>query len=162
MRIAVLSDTHNDMRNTMRALELIRRQSLGSIVHCGDITSLETLSLFADFDAYFVAGNMDREYADLSARAEALFGKGHFAAFLEHSFDGIAVAACHGHDADFSRLVDGGRFAWFFRGHTHRRLYQQANCTRVLNPGALGGLRRETCSFAVVDLETGGLQFVEL
>ncbi|MCF8024533.1 MAG: metallophosphoesterase family protein, partial [Desulfobacteraceae bacterium] len=37
MKIAVLSDTHDNIRNVRKALELIAGQHVEAIIHCGDV-----------------------------------------------------------------------------------------------------------------------------
>ena len=41
-------------------------------------------------------------------------------------------------------------------------LFDYAYHTRVVNPGALGGTRRQSRSFCLLDLSTGEIEFVEL
>ena len=47
-------------------------------------------------------------------------------------------------------------------GHTHRRRDQTIGRTRVINPGALGGVRWQRRSFCILDLATGEARFVKL
>lgn len=49
-----------------------------------------------------------------------------------------------------------------FHGHTHRRHDGRVGATRVINPGALDGLRYEKRSFAILDLANDYLRIVEI
>jgi tetratricopeptide (TPR) repeat protein len=60
MRIGILSDTHDHIENTRQALEILRREGVERLFHCGDVTSPEVVALFEGWDVLFVRGNMDR------------------------------------------------------------------------------------------------------
>jgi len=59
-------------------------------------------------------------------------------------------------------LVNSGEYAYVFHGHTHYRADWWAASTRVINPGALGGTKRESRSICIIDLESGEAQFIEV
>ena len=43
MRIGVVSDTHNQLRNVERIVELFNAAGVSRVVHTGDITQAKTL-----------------------------------------------------------------------------------------------------------------------
>jgi predicted phosphodiesterase len=43
MRIGVVSDTHNNLRNVTRIVELLNEAGVERVVHTGDITQAKTL-----------------------------------------------------------------------------------------------------------------------
>lgn len=45
MQIGLLSDTHNSHDNTRAALDVFRARGVTRLIHCGDVTSPETLLL---------------------------------------------------------------------------------------------------------------------
>jgi len=45
-------------------------------------------------------------------------------------------------------------------GHSHLHRDERLGATRVINPGALGGLRREPRSVAVLDVAADLLRFI--
>ena len=51
---------------------------------------------------------------------------------------------------------------YVFHGHTHRRRDERVGPTRIINPGALGGIRHEARSICVLDLATDQLEVVDL
>ncbi len=165
MEIAVLSDTHNNLKGAEGALNIVRKKGLKTIIHCGDITGPETVALFKDFDAYFALGNMDGDYNALSNAVKPMFGEGKIAPFLEIELDGVRLAACHGHTRTLDRLIESEKYDFVFHGHTHRRRDETvagaSSTTRIVNPGALGGLKAQPRSFCIVNLETRAVQFIE-
>jgi hypothetical protein len=57
-------------------------------------------------------------------------------------------------------LISDGEHAYVFHGHTHRRNDRRVGPTRVINPGALGGMRWQQRSFCILDLATDEVDFV--
>lgn len=162
MKIAVVSDTHNSRDPLKAALDIAREAGAGLVIHCGDIKTGAMFDLFEGFEPYFVLGNADREPEDLIARATERFGEGHIGRTLDLDLAGRRVAVVHG-DTDELRLrVHSGDFDYVLHGHTHRRKDERVGSTRIINPGALGGLKREPRSFCMIDLETDGVDFVEI
>lgn len=162
MKLGILSDTHNDTANTRRALELLRERGAERLIHCGDLTTPEIVELFDSWQVDIVTGNMDRAHRMLENAAFGL-GTATFGDTFTAEIDGVRVAATHGHyEGLLDELIRSGLYAYVFHGHTHRRRDEQIGETRVINPGALGGTRRQSRSFAVLDTSSGQLEFVEL
>jgi putative phosphoesterase len=63
MRIGVVSDTHNNLRNVRRIVELFNAARVERVIHTGDITQAKTLEIFAHLDAplFGVYGNNDQD-----------------------------------------------------------------------------------------------------
>lgn len=162
MKIGVMSDTHNNERNTQQALDIMRTSGAERLIHCGDITSPNIVELFEGWQVDFVLGNVDRE---LEALRRAVGELAH--ASIGHQFrdeiDGVRLAATHGHDLQLlSQLIRSGNNNYVFHGHSHQRRDELISGTRVVNPGALGGKRSETRSVCVVDLTNGEVEFITL
>jgi putative phosphoesterase len=160
MRIGIMSDTHDNVDTTRRALDHLRASGIEQIIHCGDITSPEIVAMFAGWMVAFVWGNMDQSRPALRRAVEDLNG-----ATIDDQFvgeiEGVQLAACHGDDPiQLDSLITCGLYDYVFYGHTHRRHDETVGETRVINPGALGGTRRETRSLCVIDLPSGAVDFV--
>ena len=67
MKIGVLSDTHDRHDMVAAALKLLREHDPEVILHCGDITSCETVGLFEGDPVRFVFGNCDGDHRYLGA-----------------------------------------------------------------------------------------------
>ncbi|MCY3820313.1 MAG: YfcE family phosphodiesterase [Gammaproteobacteria bacterium] len=74
MRIGVVSDTHNNLKNCRRIARLFNETGVDAVVHTGDITQAKTLAVFAALDAplYGVYGNNDQERDALDSAAREL------------------------------------------------------------------------------------------
>ena len=65
MKIGILSDTHNHLRETRRALDLLVKQGARHLVHCGDageevVDLLAAVCLEHGIRAHVAIGNCDR------------------------------------------------------------------------------------------------------
>lgn len=163
MQIGLLSDTHNSTGNTRAALDAFRARGITRLIHCGDVTSPETLLLFAGWDATFVLGNMDRGAGEL-ADAARMIGLAPPQRTRELEFDGVWIGVTHGDDANLLyNLMFSGRFTFVCHGHTHERRNElrRAYRVRLVNPGALGGNCPQSRSIALLDTETERIEFIE-
>lgn len=162
MKIGVISDTHDNLGNLEAALETMRAEGVTKILHCGDLCGPDIIRALAGFDVWIAQGNMDR-HIGLAHAAEETFGRGRLAWLHQFTLDGYLVAMIHGDNEELlGNLITSGQYAHVFCGHTHRRRDQTVGRTRVINPGALGGLRRQSRSFCILDLATGEFRFIEL
>ncbi len=70
----------------------------------------------------------------------------------------MKIAATHGHlEGVVENLVESREYAYVFTGHSHRRKDEMIRATRLINPGALGGMHVEKRSFVILDLTSGKL-----
>jgi putative phosphoesterase len=163
MKIGILSDTHNDVQATQRAVEILRGRGIHILFHCGDVTSADVLPHLKGFEVYVVRGNMDRHHLK-SLRGQAAsqegvhwLGKGDVV-----EVGGKRVAITHGDlKTVYDKLLEEAP-DYLLQGHTHRRRDERVGGTRVINPGALGGVQYESRSLCVLDLDTDDLDVIVL
>ena len=51
MRIGIVSDTHNNLKNVRKIVELFNDHAVDRVIHTGDISQAKTLHVFADLNA---------------------------------------------------------------------------------------------------------------
>src|SRR3954471_22782613 len=73
MRIGILSDTHDQVARTARAVALLIAEGAEALFHCGDLTGPGVVSACGRLPSYFVLGNNDFE-EDLLRREMARVG----------------------------------------------------------------------------------------
>ncbi len=158
MKIAILSDTHNNGFGIQDALDKLAAMNIFDIIHCGDMTRGETAELFKNFCIHHVWGNGDLDTLSLQfAIQECKAGSSTGEVFTD-IVDGKHIAALHGHNiALLTALTDNGRYDYIFHGHTHRTRDDTYGKTRIINPGAIGGAYRSARSFCVLDFISGDL-----
>lgn len=162
MRIALVSDTHNDQNRIKLALARLRQERITVILHAGDITSARTLGLFKGFDLWIARGNMDHDPA-LIPTSHKLFGPERLKAVHKLEFGQHKFALIHNGESVAAReLIRSHDCDYVVHGHSHHPRDEIVAGTRVVNPGALGNTRwrRPTC--VILDVATGDLSWVEL
>lgn len=163
MILGILSDTHDNMANTRRALAVFERHRVEFTIHCGDITIPEVVELFDGWPTAFVFGNLDAAETHLMDAVRQLKEP----ASIGHRYIGIiggaSVAAYHGNDDEYlGTLIEGGQYDYVFCGHTHLRRDEKIGRTWVINPGALGGRKKQTRSVCLLTLPDGIARFIEI
>ncbi len=159
MLIAVVSDTHGRVADTVEAIREIERREPAIVLHCGDIGSAAIVPMFAGRETRFVFGNVDDPSLLRYAIREAeLICDNDFGELL---VDGVSVAFLHGHDeARLHATIHSGEYALVCHGHTHRQRWELVGDTRVLNPGAV--FRATPHSMAFVSVPALDVEFVTL
>ena len=161
MRIGLISDTHNHLQHVSRAAARFRAEGIQTVLHAGDITGSSVLQLLQGFDVWIAWGNMDRD-AHLAVAA-AVFGPGRFDNLHMLSFEGRRLALLHGDNLpQLEELIRCGDYDYVIHGHTHRVRDERIRSTRVINPGALGGVGLPPKTFAILNVATGDLQVLEV
>src|SRR4051794_6847804 len=59
VRLGILSDTHNELERTHRAVQRLRAEGAEALIHCGDLSSPAIVALLAGLPSWFVLGNHD-------------------------------------------------------------------------------------------------------
>jgi putative phosphoesterase len=163
MKIGVLSDTHDNLDNLLTVLEILRQRGIETVIHCGDLTDFTMISHFSGFRLIYLIGNMDVATGTIRKRVEQMREDNFAGLVYQGKLDGRMVAATHSHlEGKVMELVQEKRFDWIFHGHTHEKRDETVRETRIVNPGALGGLVRGPRSFCIVDLTAGEVEFIEL
>jgi putative phosphoesterase len=163
MRIGILSDSHNNINNLGAALRLLDREGIQTVICCGDLVDAGCVPLFAGLELHLVEGNMEPDPAALSQAVQHLGNGGTFGLEYDATLQGKRLLALHGHLDDRLRdALHSGLYDYVFHGHTHRRRDERIGATRVINPGALGGIRHESRSIAILDLARDDLRVIEI
>lgn len=163
MKIAIVSDIHDNIWNLERALELIGEQSCERLFFLGDFCAPFTLAQLADgfsgpIDVVF--GNNDGDTFLISKVASGykhVTLHGHMA---QLDLDGHFVALNHYPDLS-RRLAESGAYHAVFSGHDHKKYVEKLGNTLWANPGEVMGRFGEP-SFGVYDTERGSFEHVPL
>lgn len=163
MRIGIISDTHNRTQALSLALEVLRREGIDTLFHCGDVTTLETARLMAGFTVHYVFGNGDSDAHEIRQMLQDSNIDSTGGLVFSGELNGVKIATTHGHLAGkVQALVRSGEYDYVFHGHTHIQKDEWRGRTRIINPGALGGLRNDGRNLCILDLQTGIADFPTL
>ena len=176
MKIGIISDTHNNIRNLEKAIDYFNQKKMALVIHCGDWTSPETLKVLKDLEVPLkgVMGNCDTLpdvylYKMLKEWNDYHFNVELFEEMLETEVDNKKIAATHGDNEELLRkLINSGRYDLVLSGHLHKALIKKEGKTLTVNPGSLAGyegreIRREiNPTFAVYDTEKGVAEILKI
>ena len=159
MKIGVISDTHDNIETTLKAISFFEREEVDAVIHCGDMVSPFTAKLFeAGFDFYAVRGNNDGEW-DLK-QTVSNFGE-FFNNVAEIEFDDHFIAVYHGtEESVVDGLVKSGNYNYVLRGHTHQKKLREVDGTMEINPGGIKlPSQEEEFHIVILNLETEDIEF---
>lgn len=151
MKIGVVSDTHNNLKNCRRIVELFNAAGVEQVVHTGDITQAKTLDVLGMLDMPLcgVFGNNDEERQSLN---EAVL-RNNFS-FVEPPLPlelaGRRLVVVH--DPLELEQVSLNEFDVVLHGHTHRQLIDYSDGRLTFNPGECAGHMQGLNAIGVLDL----------
>jgi uncharacterized protein len=161
MKIGVVSDSHNNLTKLQAALAIFRQERVGTLIHCGDLTTPETAAALGEFRVLHTLGNGDSAAGEIRRVLAGMNPLNTSGLVFTGDLDGIPIAITHGHlPGKVDELLKSGLYRYIFCGHSHRRHDQAIGNTRLINPGALGGLRVEDRSACILTLETETCVFI--
>ncbi len=157
MKIGILSDTHDEVARTARAVASLIDAGAEALVHCGDITGPEVVAKCSGLPGYYVFGNNDFDEQELRAAMAGVGG-----VCLERGgiieVEGRRIAVTHGDSDREARRLLRLDPEFFLYGHSHLAGEVRRDGVRWINPGALHRATRHTV--AVLDLADGSLEFL--
>ena len=157
-RIGIISDTHENIRLIIRAVDILKSQNLDLVIHCGDIISPPVLERFVGLPIRFVFGNNDGERSGLKKKCLEL-GFGEIDDILEFTHSQKSFHVYHGtNPTRLDKAISSQVFDYVLHGHTHVIRNEVIGKTRVLNPGALFGV--EEATVAVLDPGSGEFEII--
>lgn len=163
MKIGILSDTHNNIRNLRVALDVFREEGIDTIIHCGDLTGIEIAQAMEGFRVICVLGNGDIASGEIRAAILSQHPESYVGMNYTGRIGGMRIAATHGHlPGRVEELVRSGEYDYVFKGHSHQLEDERFGFTHLINPGALGGLHREDRQVCIVDLDAANVRFIRI
>ena len=159
MKIGILSDTHDQVGRTSRAVAALVGAGAEALVHCGDLTVPEVVLECGGLPSYFVFGNNDFDREGL-LRAMDLVGGRSLGRGGEFGLEGRRIAVTHGDSSVEIRRLLAADPDYLLFGHSHRAADERRGATRWINPGAL--YRANLWTVAVLDLRADLLEFLTI
>ncbi len=159
MKVAIVSDSHDNLPNIYKAIDIIKKEGITDIIHCGDVCAPAALKEMAEKfngNIHLAYGNVDGDKEGMEAVAIEhknikLYGeKG------EIEPGGKKIAFNHYPDIG-KQLAATGKYDIVFYGHTHKPWDEMVGNTRLVNPGTLAGMFNKA-TFAIYDTATGNLE----
>ena len=156
MRIGVVSDTHNNLKNVKRIVELFNEAQVDRVIHTGDITQIKTIDLLKDLDAplYGVYGNNDLGELHLLEHRIRHYGLHFVHPPLTLNWAGRQIIVVH--DPLELQAVNIGGADVILHGHTHLKTvdfeYFERGSRLTFNPGECAGMIQGSNAIGILDL----------
>lgn len=163
MKIAIISDIHDNLANLEKCLDWCRANRVAMIICCGDVANSDSIDYLARHFSgriNLVMGNADNYDEDILIAYSNIRYHDRKGGKLEIA--GKHVGFCH-EPYHIKRLLHQAKFDLIFYGHTHKPWESVENGVRLYNPGTLGGVFYKA-SFAVweTDKDEVELKILEL
>jgi hypothetical protein len=140
MRIAIISDIHDNLWNLAVAINAV--QDAGVLLCCGDLCSPFVIDELAKFpkDVHIVFGNNDADLFRITAKASKKANFHLHGELFEGSFDKVRFAVNH-FDYLARPMSKSGDYDVVCFGHNHEfEISRAADCLRI-NPGPIMGAK---------------------
>ncbi|MEA2036302.1 MAG: metallophosphoesterase [Nanoarchaeota archaeon] len=158
--IGIISDTHDNVNNVLKAIKIFENNNVDFIVHCGDVVSPLTMKHFNGIHTKLVKGNCDGEVDGLKKTMEDIKGE-YLGEVGKLNILGKKIIIYHGEKKDkLQDFIDGQEFDFILTGHTHESRDEKKDKTRIINPGAhyYGGENK----VVLLDVEKDKVEFIEV
>lgn len=149
MKIAVISDLHDNISNLEKCLRWCSENEIESLLCCGDIANDDTVAYLTEGfpkPIYMVRGNMDYFDTQKLDKYKNLIYCGRIGRI---ELGGQWIGLCH-EPFLFDQVIAEGNCSIVFYGHTHKPWEEDKNGVRFANPGTLAGMF-QMATFAVYD-----------
>tara|TARA_B100001287_G_C22603104_1_gene491410 strand:+ start:414 stop:905 length:492 start_codon:yes stop_codon:yes gene_type:complete len=153
MKIGVVSDTHNNLKNIGIIINLFNDEKVPFVIHTGDIANSESLEQFSKLNSELIGvyGNNDRSESGL----EKVVQKNKFQ-FQEPprrlTLVNREIAIFHEPDNIEQFLSENKKTKVVLYGHTHRYENITKNGVLYFNPGESTGMQKGSNAIGILDL----------
>lgn len=164
MKIAIVSDSHDNLPNIEKAVAYINKQKINLMIHCGDVCAPiilgEFAKLFKGKELHVVKGNVDGDIEGFKSWAKKYPKIKYHGETGKLEIDKLKIVFCHDPFVA-KKMAASQRYDFVFHGHTHKPWQEQVGKTTIINPGTLAGLFNKA-TFAIFDTETRKAQLILL
>lgn len=159
MKIAVMSDSHDNIWKLRKALDIIKTRQCEKIIHCGDFVAPFMFKEIekAGIAAHCVFGNNDGDRYLLTRIAAESSGLITLNPIIgEITTDEFKIGFTHEWPVA-QGLAATGKYQMVCFGHSHQYELKNLSGTILLNPGDIMGKDGDP-GFCIVDTATQGIQ----
>lgn len=156
MKIAIISDIHDNLINLEKCLRWCRENNIEELICCGDVTNCETLEFLSRNFAgkiHLVKGNMEIYNEKEVERYDNIKYYGRIGYF---NINDKNIGFCH-EPFLIRKVLEQGECDIIFYGHTHAPWIEKQDGITTVNPGTLGAVFQKA-TFAAWDSESGELE----
>ena len=140
--VGVMSDTHDNIEQTKKAVARFNRDSVEHVLHAGDFISPFMIDTLKELEVPLtgVFGNNDGDRALLERKSATIPGLKITGTFVRLELGGMRIGLLHGNDRDLLETISGcGSLDLLVYGHTHRHEVRRQGSLLIVNPGRCMG-----------------------
>ena len=142
-KIAIFSDSHDQVWHLTRALEQARDAGASALLHCGDMNAPFIVGLLArhfEGPIHIIFGNNEGDGRLIQTQAARFDHVTHHGPYAELDLFGRKIAMIHFPEPAL-RIAQSGAFDLVCYGHDHTRHRQRIGSTLLVNPGEILGFK---------------------
>ena len=165
MLIGVMSDTHDNIAQTKKAVARFNREGVERVLHAGDFVSPFMVDILKDLSAPLtgVFGNNDGDRPLLEQKSAALPNLTIAGNFARIEAGGLKIGLLHGNDRVLVEVLAGcGSLDLLVYGHTHTAEVRKKGSLLVVNPGEVYGHLTGKSTIALVNTAARSAEILEL
>lgn len=163
MKIAVISDIHENLNNMLRALDLIRDHRAEKILCLGDLINPGIAKELAHcgIPVFSIWGNNDGDKVTITKIALQPDSE---LEMSDKTYAAVEIDERHIFMTHYPDLVKpaslSGMYDVVFYGHDHDRSEAQIGECLIINPGELSAQKTRSATFVIYDTEKNKAEFI--
>ena len=161
IKISLLSDSHDNIKNLQKSVQIANKEKCTHIFHLGDIVSPMTAGVLKGFkgDLTGIFGNCDGDKLQLHKVFNKLGGR------IENPPLKIVLnkklfILMH-EPWLIEEVIKSGEADFIFYGHTHEDYFRREGKTVIINPGEVSGIKNDP-TFYILDINKEHFEKIEL
>ncbi len=165
MKIAIISDIHENFHNLILALQEMEKHNIQQIICLGDLMNSGIAKILAtqSIPVFMIWGNNDGEKVEISLASKmansVLTISTKTYDFLKFGDKKIFIA----HYEDLAHpMAKSGEYDAIFYGHTHIRTIEKVKNCWVVNPGEIAAAKTKKATFAIYDTHENSIDMIDL
>jgi len=165
MKIAVISDIHENFHNLILALQNLEQQGCAYILCLGDLMNRGIASVLANqkLPVFMIWGNNDGEKIEIM---DVVHGEGSQLSVSLTVYDFITLDGKNIFLSHYENLAKpmalSGQYDAVFFGHTHISSYDKINDCHICNPGELAAAKTGHATYAIYDTASDQVDLITL
>ncbi len=166
MKVAIISDVHDNAHNLVLALEKINSyKDIEKIIFLGDFAgaAISGLLCSSPIPVFAIWGNNDGDkclITKFSCKQGSSLELG-FETYDKLEIDGRKLFLTH-YPFLARSMCKSGEFDAVFYGHNHLKNKEKVGDCLLLNPGEIGAYKTGKATFAIYDTKTNDAQIIEV
>ncbi len=163
MKVAVFSDSHDNIPGLERALQDANAAGAEILLHCGDLVApfiMDRLGKYFAGPIHIIFGNNDADLRLLQVTASGYPQITLHGIYAEVEADGRTIAMIH-YPEPALRIAQSGQFDLVCYGHNHDKKVEQINSCILANPGEILGMKG-TPTWGLYDTYSGEFVLQEI